>query len=328
MALFSCTKTNDIPDEEPQVKPEWRIKRVLIETHEIKLTLCRDTMTYVYDTLGRFSEIKYRLWGMMDHPPGFNDYYTHVGSDLRLEYYGNEERVHKSFHKDMYSVSSTMSTFTYDNAGKRLTELAMTDMAGNPGTVFKFSYNNGSNNPSGFTGVHYGGTSNDTTISQLTFTNGHLTKRINARHAGVNINTFVWDRNAAGNPTYSMGTGRYGTMAPDTMRKINLTWKPTTTPMLEKVKRIPDLYKEIINEVGSFYFVSQNELVEFDYFDLTSHNELLDSYHFTWNMYTIMTPRLKLDYTLDSNQLISKITGTIPGKPGTMEMLIEYEKIQ
>jgi hypothetical protein len=335
-SLFSCTKpTNSDPNptkvDSVDQAPQWRIKQILSSTVNIRLSRGFDTTYISYDSLGRFSSINYRALIYAYTGTGTNiGYSANYTSTRNYEYLGNTEKI-KKLYLNENSGNQVVYEYFYNTAQTQLTRYYLHTLAGTPQQDYiDLTYNN--DKLVGYKYLqHYSPTSIDTTVTNMTYANNLITKKQDVRYNGGNTNIFTYEYDAAGNTVYNLATGQYGNLPPDTLRKIYFTWKPSSTPNINKIKRPDRTFEEYINRVGIlFYWPSFAYITEFDFFNLTSNGELLDSYNFTYNKYTTMVKTMKFQYELDSNQNISKITGTVPGSTtnASMEMKIEYEKIK
>lgn len=331
--LFACAKkdseilnaTNGSNGNSIQ-KPEWRVKKAFTSTTNIKhISRCLDTMTFIYDTLGRFSEVRYRLYAINNGLNNTNYTWYHK-YDNKFEYAGKTELLKKIYTTNLSGVPEIETELIYDPSQTKVIQTLMKNINGNTHKIYDFLYNSQNQVRGYMFQQYYSASIIDTTKTNFEYKNGLLTKKVNVRHNGDNVNTFSYDYNAAGNTVFSLVLGQYGSLPPDTMRKIYFTWKPTITPNINKIKRPDSNIRDLSYEWPNFYFSSYNLLVEFDIFNLTTNGELLNSYNFLYNRYTAMASKMNFQYQLDSNQNINKVIGTVSGN-SKMEMSIEYEKI-
>jgi hypothetical protein len=333
--LFSCTKPHDSDLDPTKIdsvvqKPEWRIKKILTATTNIKLSLGFDTTYFSYDSLGRFSSIDYRMLIQAYNGTGTTIGYSAYGTrTINYEYQGNTEKIEKEYVKD-FGGNLVVNEYVYNATQTQLNRYTSRNQA----TSLEQNYINLTNVNDKLTGYtyiqHLSPTAIDTTVVTITYTQNLITKKQDVRYNGGNINKFTYEYNAAGNPVYSCNTGEYPPSKPDTLRKIYFSWKSTITPNINKLKRPDRSFMEIINRGPTFYWQTYNYMPEFDIFNITSNGELLNSFDFSYDRFYGMVTKMSFQYELDSNQNISKVIGTVPGDThnARMDMSIEYEKIK
>ena len=338
--IFSCTKPLDAPtgpDPDPTKtdsvvvqKPEWRIKKILTATNNIKMSLGYDTTYFTYDSLGRFSSIDYRILMQSYDGSGTNiSYSSYWTRKINYEYLGNTEKIKKEYVKDT-GGNPVVNEYFYNPTQTQLNRYNSQDQP----TTFQQDYINLTYNNDKLTGYtflqHLSPTIIDTTVTTITYTNNLITQKQDVRYLVNSVKKFTYEYDAAGNPVYSWTTEAFGPLKPDTLRKIYFTWKPTTTPNINKLKRPDRSFTENIYRGPNFYWQTYNFLSEFDIFNLTSNGELLNSYNWSLIKLNGSVKNMNFQYELDSDLNISKVTGTVPGDThnARMDMKIEYEKIK
>lgn len=326
IAVGSCSKSDSLKEgTKPVVKPEWRVKRTITQSSNLKLEYGYDTADFAYDARGRLSDIRYRL-----RAGNTSGYVDKEQRHHRFEYVDTTDEI-KKYAQLLASGFTTPSTteYEYDASGK-LSFIQMAAPISEWAAQYHFTQHS-LNLPVKYTrlvsiipGYYY-----DTTRTTLDYLDGVLAKKVETRHNGININTSTYDYNAAGNIAYHLKIGQYVPNRPDTMRKIFFNWKSSPTPNINKLQPLPERYWTIMNnDVGGlFYFNSYSLLTEVDIYSLCTNGEVLANFKFTWMRNNILPSEMNFEYQLDANNNIGKIVGTAAKSSARFETVVEYERI-
>lgn len=336
--LSSCTKTDDTPVPVPEievpkpVKAEWRVKRTLTQSWNLKLSYGFDTADFEYDQRGRVTDLKYRL--RAGSSPS-SDAYT-VIRHLRYEYVDTTEIIKRYMAVHPYGLySAFIEDFTYDVTGLRY-QTVKTYNTSEQSAEYRFHSYAGIL-PEKYTYYYSSipGYWGDTSEFRNEYYNGLLVKKIEDNQPGVyTLNQFVtsYEYNEARNIKYTQRThrGMYNPNKTDTIRQIYFTWKPSPSPNTNKLKRLPMPRSVYTNNGGGglFYFDSYALLNEVDIFSLAANGQVLTKSRVVRLDHTNVNPgELNYEYELDANNNIGKIIGTSPFFNARFETTIEYEKI-